>query len=144
MTVEPEKAQTGSDERGTNHRELAGERIKRDLQIFRDSKISGGVGKQRVGERDRDRAADGETIETVGEIDRIGRADDDDREKDEREPPHVGDDGSLEERQVKRARLHFDQRTGQKNRGDDGREDQLSRPISPDRIPSDFFLVTFK
>ena len=71
MTVEPEKAEAGADERGANDRELAGEGIKRDLQIFRDAKIAGGVGKQRVGKRDRDRAADGETIETVGEIDGV-------------------------------------------------------------------------
>ena len=97
MTIEPEKAEAGADERGANYGEFAGERIKWDLQIFRDAKISGGVGKQRVGKRDRDRATDGETIETVREIDRVGRADDDEREKDEREPAHVRDDRRLEE-----------------------------------------------
>ena len=43
------------------------------------------VGEQGVGERDRDRAAGGEAVEAVGEVDRVRRADDDDREKDERE-----------------------------------------------------------
>ena len=71
MTVEPEKAEAGADERAAKHGQLAGERIKRDLQIFRDSKISRGVGKQCVGERDGDRATDGEAIETIGEIDRV-------------------------------------------------------------------------
>ena len=89
MTIEPEKAEAGADERGADDRELAGERIKRDLQIFGDAKISGGVGKQRVGESDRDGATDGEAIEAVGQIDGVGRADDDEREKDEREPAHV-------------------------------------------------------
>ena len=46
MTVEPEKAQAGADERRADHGQLAGERIKRDLQIFRDAKIPGRVGQQ--------------------------------------------------------------------------------------------------
>ena len=34
MTVEPEKAEAGADERRANDRQLAGEGIKRDLEIF--------------------------------------------------------------------------------------------------------------
>src|SRR5205085_1872720 len=70
MAIEPEKAQTGSHERRTDYGELSGVGIKRDLKIFRDPKISGGVGKQCIGKGDRDRAADGEAIQPIGEIDR--------------------------------------------------------------------------
>ena len=45
--------------------------------------------------------------------------------------PMFGDDRSLEERQIKRARLHFDQRVGQKNRRDDGRERELENQFDP-------------
>ena len=95
MAIEPEKAESRADQRRANDRQLAGEGIKWDLEILRDAKISGGVGEQRVGERDRDRAADGETIEAVGEIDGVGRADDDEGEKDEREQAHVRTTGVL-------------------------------------------------
>src|SRR2546426_8633353 len=50
VAIEPKKSETGTDERGTHYRQLAGEWVKRNLQIFRDSKISRGVGEQRVGE----------------------------------------------------------------------------------------------
>ena len=91
MAVEPKKAEAGADQRGADDRELAGERIKRDLEIFRDPEISRRVGEQRVGERDRDRAADREAVEAVGEVHRIRRADDDEREKEEGEDAHVHD-----------------------------------------------------
>ena len=81
MAVEPKEAETRADERRADDRELAGEGIKWNLQIFGDAKISGRVREQRVGERDRDRATDGETIEAVGEIDGVRRADDDDARK---------------------------------------------------------------
>src|ERR1700675_2796240 len=44
VTIKPKKPETSADHRGANDRELAGERIEGDLQIFRDPKISGGVG----------------------------------------------------------------------------------------------------
>ena len=86
MAVEPEKAKAAPTSAMQTTVELAGERIERDLKILRDAKIARGVGEQRVGESDRDRAAGGEAVEAVGEIDRVRRADDDEREKDEREP----------------------------------------------------------
>src|SRR5438067_9162499 len=76
VTIKPEETQARTDERGTNHRQLTGEWIKRDLQILRDLEITGGIRKKSIGERDRDGAADGETVETVGQIDRIGGTDD--------------------------------------------------------------------
>ena len=53
MAVEPEKAQTGSNERRTDHGELARVGIKRDLEVFRDAKIPGRVGKQCISEKRR-------------------------------------------------------------------------------------------
>ena len=44
---------------------------------------------------------------------------------------HIRDDRHLEERQVERARLHFDQRIGQENRGDDRRERDLKNQFEP-------------
>ena len=74
--------------------------IKRDLKVIRDAKIPGRVGEQRIGESDRDRAPDGEAIQPVREIDGVGRADDDEGEKDDGQCAHIQDDGNLEERQV--------------------------------------------
>ena len=63
-------------------------------------------------EGDGDRAADGEAIQPVREVDCVGGAHDDKSEENEGQPAHVRDDGSLEERQIKRARLNFDERIG--------------------------------
>src|SRR5947207_14931673 len=49
MTIEPEKTETGADERGTNDRQLGGERIKWNLQIFRDAIIAARISKKGVG-----------------------------------------------------------------------------------------------
>src|SRR5438105_6957237 len=140
VTIKPEETKAGTDERGTNHRQLTGEWIKRDLQIFRDLEITGGIRKKSVGEGDCDGATDGETVETVGQIDRIGGTDDYNCKKDEREPPHIGDHGSFEERQIKRARLDLEQRVGEKNHGDHGRQHQLRSQFHPARHAVGFFL----
>src|SRR5688572_31956970 len=140
MVVEPEKAQARSDQRGANDRQLAGVGIKWDLEILGDAKIPGGVSEQCVGERDRDGATDGEPVETVREINGVRRTGDDEGEKDDREQAHVQDDGDLEERQVKRARLHFDQRIGQEDRGDDARERELGYQFDPAADSGGFFL----
>ena len=131
MAVEPEKAQTGSHERRRDHGKLARIGIKWNLEVFRDAKIPGRVGKQCIGEGNRDRAADGEAIQPVRQIDCVGRAHDDEREKDEGQPPHIRDDGSLKERQIERARLDFDERVGQENRRDDSRESDLKDQFEP-------------
>src|SRR5881227_1380347 len=58
MTIEPEESKPGTDEGGANHRQLTGERIEWDLQIFCDFEVTGGIRKKSVGERDRDGATD--------------------------------------------------------------------------------------
>src|ERR1044071_8998251 len=54
MAIEPEKAETRSHESRTDYGELSSVGIKGDLKIFRDPKISGGVGKQCIGKGDGD------------------------------------------------------------------------------------------
>ena len=71
MTIEPEKSETGADERTAKHGQLAGKRIEWHLQIFSDPVVARGVGKQRVGKRNGNRATRSETVETVGKIDGI-------------------------------------------------------------------------
>ena len=140
MAVEPKKAEARADERRADDRELAGEGIKRDLQILRDAENSRGVGEQRVSESDRDRATDRETVETVREIDRVRRADDDEREKEEGKHAHVHDHRHLEKGKVKRARLHLDQRIEEKKCGHDSGECDLENELQPSADPVGFFL----
>jgi hypothetical protein len=71
MTIEPEETEASPDERGADDRQLAGKRIKWDLQVLRDAKVTGRVGEERVSKSDRDRAANREAVEPIGEIDRI-------------------------------------------------------------------------
>src|SRR5688572_124335 len=140
MAIEPEKTQPSPDERRANDRKLAGVRIEWDLQIFRDTKIPGRVGKQRVGERDRDGATDGKPIQPVGKIHGVGRTGNDESEENYREQTHVQDDRNLEERQVKRARLDFDQRISQEHGGDDARQSELRYQLDPATDPSGLLL----
>ena len=58
VAIEPEEAERRADERHADDGELAGEGIKRNLQILGDTEIPGRVRKHRVGEGDRDRATD--------------------------------------------------------------------------------------
>jgi len=81
VTVKPKKSETGADERRANNGQLASVRIEWDLQIFRDPEIAGGIGQQRVGPCHRHRASNRQTVETVREVHRIGRSDNDQREK---------------------------------------------------------------
>ena len=112
MTIEPKKSETRADQRAANDRELTRKRVKGNTQIFRNPEIPSRVGEKRVCESDRDRAAGGETIEAIGQIHSVGRAHDNEGEKQERKPTHVRDDRRLNERHVKRTRLHFEQWTG--------------------------------
>src|SRR5205085_1351599 len=131
VAIEPKKTETGSDQGGTNDRQLTGVRIERDLEIFRDAKISAGVTKERIGESAGNRAADGKAVEAVGQVHRVRRPDDDKRKKEEGEPAHVRNDGHLEERHVKRTRLDFDERIREENRADDEREGDLKNQFEP-------------
>ena len=132
MTIKPEKSETGADERGADDCELGGERIKWDLQIFRDAIIAARISQKGVGKCNGDRAAGGKSIQSVSQIYRVRRAGDHDHEKHNREPgAHIRDDRGFKERHPKRARLHFDQRAIEKHRGDDDRERDLKNKFQP-------------
>src|SRR4029453_17528967 len=75
VTIAPEEAEAGANKSGANHRYLAGEGIKWYLQIFRDFKVTGGIGEKSVSERDGDGAADGKTVETISQVDGVGGTD---------------------------------------------------------------------
>src|SRR5205823_13525453 len=125
MTIEPKESESGADERSANHREFTGEWIERDLQILRDFEITGGVGQESIGQRDRYGATDGETIEAISQVNSVRRTNDHHRKKNQREPTHIGDHGNFEERQIKRARLDLQHGAGQKNDDNDSCEQQL-------------------
>src|SRR5207245_10505543 len=117
MTIKPEKSEAGADKGRTDNRQLTGKRIKRDLQIFRDAKISSRIRKERISKRDRHGASDRETIEPVGQVNGIRRTNDDEREKKKSKQAHVSDNGCFKEWQIKRTHLHFEKGTGKKNSG---------------------------
>src|SRR5207244_6589422 len=81
VTIKPKKTESGTDERCANHRQFAGERIKRDLQIFRDPEISRDVRKQRVIECSGNGASDGKSIEPIGQNYRVRSANNYEREE---------------------------------------------------------------
>ena len=75
--VVPEKAQTGADQRGQEHRQLAGACDIGNLQIVGEPLIADQIGDQDEGRGGDHHRHDGEAIETVGEVHGIGGAGDD-------------------------------------------------------------------
>src|SRR5205814_1254638 len=68
-TIEPEEAQTRTDQCGADDSQFPRKRIERNLQIFGDSEIPSGVRKQSIGKRHRNSATNRQTIQPVGKID---------------------------------------------------------------------------
>ena len=79
--VEPEKAEAGADQRAADHRQLAGAGHEIDLQIVGEHRVAGEIGDDAEGRRGDHHRHDRETVEAVGEIDRIAGADDDERRR---------------------------------------------------------------
>src|SRR5919201_1589734 len=144
MAIKPPKPETGAGQSGTDNRQLSRERIKRNLQIFSDAKISRHIREDRVSERDGDRAADRKTVKSVRQIHSVRCADDDGRKKQKREPAHIIDDGRFHERDVKRTRLYFEHGTSQKNSGDHDPEHDLEEQLPADTHTGGFFLCHFQ
>src|SRR4029077_6306373 len=140
IAVKPKKSKAGANQRRADNRQLAGEWIKRNLQVFRDAKISGRIRKQGIGKRYRHGASDSEAVQAVGQIDRVGRSNNNERKKQEGKPSHVRDDRRFEKWQVKRTRLHLEQRTGKKDGGDDDRENDLEKQFKSATDAGRFFL----
>src|SRR5436190_24254659 len=83
---------TCADQSGTDDGELSSKGIKRNLQVFSDPEISSRIRKQGVPESHRDCATDRQAIEPVSQVDRVRRADNDEREKDKCKPARNGED----------------------------------------------------
>ena len=64
--------------------------------------------------------------------------------KDKGEPAHVRDDRRLEEWHVKRARLHFEQRAGEKNGRDDAQRAQAGDQLDAAADAVGFLLRDFQ
>src|SRR4030095_3842560 len=89
------------------------------------------VRKQSISKRHGDGATDRQPIEPVGEIDGIRGTNNHEEKKYEREPAHVRNGWRLNERHVESARLHFQQRTGEKNSCDNKCESNLKNQFDP-------------
>src|ERR1700726_2270391 len=101
--VEPEKSEARAEQRAAQHRELAGARDIVDLQIVGEDHVAGEIGDQAKAcgcNHDRD---DCEPVETVGQIDGIAGADNDESAEDHEEPAEI-QHYILEERDRKRRR----------------------------------------
>src|SRR5205085_7465768 len=108
-------------------------------------KISRDVAEECVIESGRDGATDCEAVETVGEIDSVGCADNYERKKGDREPrAHVCDDRRFYERHEELARLHLGDGARQKNRADDDGERNLKEQFDATADAVGFFLCNFE
>src|SRR5262249_31634349 len=117
MTVEPKKTKTSANERRAKDRQFARVSIEWHLQVLRDTKVARRISEQGIGKRNRNRATYRKPVESISEIDGVGGADYHEREKEKGERAHVHDHGEFEKREIKRARLHFDQRIEQEKNG---------------------------
>ena len=74
MTVEPKKAQARANHCRTKHGQFTGAVHVRDLQIGGGSGVSSQVSQRHKHERNDQRAADCQSVESVGQIDGVGAA----------------------------------------------------------------------
>src|SRR5947207_14424873 len=84
MRVVPKKAERSADERAAKNGKFADARDVLNFQIVRPAVVAADVSEHGQRACSDDSAADGEAVETVGEIDGVGRARDDDRDKDQK------------------------------------------------------------
>src|SRR5438093_1969642 len=89
MTVEPEKADRGPDQRAAEDRQLAGAPHVQDLEIVGGAEVAGQVRDHAERARGHDDRSHREPVETVGQVHRIRRADDDDHRDGNPPPPEV-------------------------------------------------------
>ena len=76
IRVEPEEAQARAGDRAADHRKLAGARDVGKLQVLREDGVSGDVGEDAERRPDHHRRHDRESVEPVGQVHRVARADD--------------------------------------------------------------------
>ena len=75
MAVEPHKTEARPDHRPAKYRQLAGAFDVGDLQIGRHPGVARRIRQDEKHKRDNGRAADGQAVQPVGQIDRVGTAD---------------------------------------------------------------------
>ncbi len=75
--VEPQEAQAGAAQGAEEHGQLAGARHIGQEQVLGVAGVAGDVGEHRQGRRHHDGGHDGQAVQAVGEVHRVGGADDD-------------------------------------------------------------------
>ena len=89
MAIEPQKANRGTDQRKDHRRDFAGIRIVLYVEITRGFGVAGDIAEYPVGQSGAHRAPACQPVQPIGEIHRIGTADDHGPEKNHRQPSHV-------------------------------------------------------
>ena len=101
--VEPQEAEAGTDHRAAQHRQFAGAGDVMDLQIVGEHQIAGQIRDQPEARRRDHHRHDRQTVQPVGEVDRIAGADDDEGAEQHESPAEI-DHQLLEERKHQRGR----------------------------------------
>ena len=123
--VVPQEPQPPADQRGGEHQNLAGAGHEMDAQIVGEIEVSDHIGNHPEGGRGDHHRHDGQPVQPVGQVDGIGRADDDDHPEGHKEQAHV-DQHVLEERHGQRVGqpLRMGQRRGQRRQPGDQQPQQ--------------------
>ena len=101
--VEPQKAETGADQRAADHRKLAGPLHEMDLQIVGEQHVADEIGDEAEGGGGDHHRHDGQAVETVGQVHRIAGADNDEGAEGNEQPAEI-DQHALEEGNGERGR----------------------------------------
>ena len=111
--IEPQKAKTCANESTANDSQLARARHKINAEIIGENRIAGDPGDNGECSRCNHRGHDCQTIEPIGQIDRIAGGDDDERRKKQEEPAQIEeiaiDERHSQTRGGRRAIDHHDQ-----------------------------------
>ena len=115
--IEPQETQPSADQRATNHRQLARAGHVVEQQVIGEIDAADEVGDQREAGRRDHNGNDGQTIEAVGEIDRIAGRHDDEATEQHEEPAQINRQ-TLDEREEQRGGVRLGAQPGNSDAGD--------------------------
>jgi len=129
--IPPQEPEARPQECTAEDGQLAGINDIRNLKVAGRFEISCKIHEHRISRSHGGRAARRQPVEPVGEVHRIRSADDDEKIKDEREPPHAKDNRILEERDIELLRDFGDFWVAQEKPCEDAGKNALQAEFQP-------------
>ena len=141
--VKPKEPHASPHERHAKHGQLARLRVIGNLQVFGDADMPCRIGDERIGKSCGDRATSRQSIETVGEVHRVGGSHDHQGEEEEGEHAEILNERAFIEWHKEFFRLDLQRGAQHKKRGHNPRQRKLREQFHPPRQTVGFLLRHF-